>query len=639
MWAIGAATFAALVFFLPGISLEGLTVPFLTIAAISFLNALVRPTLVRLSISPSYAVFSLAAMVVNGVLVWAAGRYLDAVTISGRWAPVLMASGMTSVAVIFEDLMAIDDDDTYYHHVVREIVKFFGKPEETDEPGILFLEIDGLSESIFLQALREGHMPTLARWLESGSHRLVRWECDLSSQTSASQAGILLGSNFDIPAFRWYEKDRRVQMVSNYPLDSREIERRLSSGQGLLADAGASRSNLFSGDAPQTMFTFSTLGDFSRHHAQDFYPFLMGPVNALRIAILFLLDVLQEYRAARFQHRHDVQPRVHRGGTYPLLRASTTILMRELSIHILIGDMYAGIPSVYATFFGYDEVAHHSGIDRPDAFDVLFRLDQQFDRLENTARFAPRPYHFVVLSDHGQSQGATFLQRYGTDLDDVVRKLATEEHSVEGIEADDAGWGNVSVFFTDLLNDIIPGDNRVISRAIRRALRPRMFGDQVAFGPYRKYLERRAEAREREQAEVIVMASGNLGLIYFTEWEERLSYEHINDAFPGMISGLAQHEGIGFVLVQSEEDGPMVIGANGMQTAFTTWRKVELLGKIHWQILVAMPRSICAGRTVSPMWPTSWSTACTTLRLAKWPPSRNWWVHMAAWAEIRRRRF
>ena len=46
----------------------------------------------------------------------------------------------------------------------------------------------------------------MARWLADGSHRLIEWETDLSSQTGASQAGILLGDNDDIPAFRWVDK-------------------------------------------------------------------------------------------------------------------------------------------------------------------------------------------------------------------------------------------------------------------------------------------------------------------------------------------------------------------------------------------------------------------------------------------------
>ena len=47
----------------------------------------------------------------------------------------------------------------------------------------------------------------MGRWLAEDGYELAEWETDLSSQTGASQAGILLGSNEDIPAFRWVEKE------------------------------------------------------------------------------------------------------------------------------------------------------------------------------------------------------------------------------------------------------------------------------------------------------------------------------------------------------------------------------------------------------------------------------------------------
>jgi uncharacterized membrane protein YvlD (DUF360 family) len=227
----------------------------LVIAVIGFLNALVRPMLVFFKLSPTLLTFGLATSLVNGLMMWLAGEFMPGLAVSGVWPVLLVALGMATISVSFSDLLAIDDDDSYYHHVVRHIIDLYGRPKKTDTPGVVFLEIDGLSEPALRRAIRDGHMPMLARWLESGSHKLVRWECDLSSQTSASQAGILLGDNFDIPAFRWYEKDRGRQMVSNNPNDTVAIERRLSTGTGLLARNGASRGNLFSGDAPQTMFT------------------------------------------------------------------------------------------------------------------------------------------------------------------------------------------------------------------------------------------------------------------------------------------------------------------------------------------------------------------------------------------------
>lgn len=564
MWAVGALALAVLVRLSRGISVDSWGTALLVIAVVGFLNALVRPMLVFFKLSPTLLTFGLATLLFNGLMVWLAGELVPGFAVGGVWPVLLVALEMAATSISFSDLLAIDDDDSYYHHVVRHIVDLYGRPEKSEIHGVLFLEIDGLSEPVLRRALHDGHMPTLARWLETGSHKLVRWECDLSSQTSASQAGILLGDNFDIPAFRWYEKDRGKRMVSNHLYDAIAIEQRLSKGTGLLVRNGASRGNLFSGDAPQTMFTASTLGNFSRHRTQDFYPLFMGVLNVLRLVSLFLWDVVLELRAARLQRRHDVRPRVHRGGIYPLLRASMTILLRELNLYVLIGDVYAGLPSVYVTFVGYDEVAHHSGVERPDAIDTLHKLDEQLERLESAAKMAPRPYHFVLLSDHGQSQGATFKQRYDMTLEEAVREWVSEKHTVKSIKSEDAGWGYVSMFFTDILHYIIPGDNHLVSRILRRWLKNRTYLDQVALGPYRKYLERLGLLSDKERAEVMVLASGNLGLIYFTDWKERLSYEQINKAFPDVIPGLTQHEGISFVLVRSKEDGPLAIGANGI---------------------------------------------------------------------------
>ena len=119
----------------------------------------------------------------------------------------------------------------------------------TDVPGILFLEIDGLALPVLQRAMRDGNAPNMARWLADGTHRLTEWETDLSSQTGASQAGILLGSNEDISAFRWVEKETGTLMTCSAPPDCAEIERRHATGNGLLVDGGASRGNLLSGEA------------------------------------------------------------------------------------------------------------------------------------------------------------------------------------------------------------------------------------------------------------------------------------------------------------------------------------------------------------------------------------------------------
>ena len=74
-----------------------------------------------------------------------------------------------------------------------------------------------------------------------------------------ARPGILLGSNEDIPAFRWVEKESGRMIVCSSPADCAEIERRHATGIGLLADGGASRGNLLSGEADETILTVSRI--------------------------------------------------------------------------------------------------------------------------------------------------------------------------------------------------------------------------------------------------------------------------------------------------------------------------------------------------------------------------------------------
>ena len=112
--------------------------------------------------------------------------------------------------------------------------------------GIIMLEIDGLSYQRMQRALDQGIMPVAKRLVESRSHALSHTDCGLPSQTSACQAGIMYGDNYNIPAFRWYDKEQGRLYVSNNYHDAAEINARYSNGQGLLR-GGTSINNLMNG--------------------------------------------------------------------------------------------------------------------------------------------------------------------------------------------------------------------------------------------------------------------------------------------------------------------------------------------------------------------------------------------------------
>src|SRR5215208_5827824 len=449
-------------------------------ALIGLVNALVWPILIRIALPFTVLTLGLGVLVLNGGVVLFVASIDPGVQIDGLGTAVVVALGLTVVNTAVTSLLAIDDDDFWYRNVVKRQAKRLTGAEQTDVPGLFFIEIDGLAHDVLKRAMRDGNAPTMARWLREGSHRLTSWETDWSSQTGACQAGLLHGDNDDMPAFRWWEKDRNAAIVTNHAKDAMEIERRHSNGRGLLFSDGASRANIVSGDAPHSLLTMSTVmrRDRQGRIGQDYFAYFANPYNTLRTFALVIREYFSERSAAAQQRRNDVQPRMERNRVYALMRAWATIIQRDLQVEAIIADLYAGRPVAYTTFLAYDEVAHHSGIERHDALSTLRQVDRQIGRIAAAAKLAPRPYELVVLSDHGQSQGATFLQRYGVTLEQVVQQ-ATDSKQTESDA--DAPSDQPSGFLTGTL-----GRKKVDS-----------------------------DSDSGELPEMVVMASGCLGLVSF----------------------------------------------------------------------------------------------------------------------------
>ncbi len=551
---VEAAVLVLLGAIIPGVEMLSFKAAVFVVAATALINAVLWPVLTRIALPLTIVSFGLCTLVLNGATVALAFYWIDGRTPS-FWSDVAIALALALVSIIVAPMLDVDGD-AYHMLVVRRRVRRARGLTKTDVPGAILFEIDGLGEAILREAVRDGHVPTIARWLAQGSHRVQPWECDLSSQTGASQAGLLLGSNWDMPAFRWYEKESGRTMVSNHPADAAEIERRHSSGDGLLASAGTSRGNMFSGDAPRCTATMSMIRDRNRSKAGELFAYFSDPYGFQRTLALSVADIVHERRAARRQRRSGAE-HVDRSGAYPLIRALIAVVMRDVNVAMLIADILEGVPVSYATFVGYDEVAHHSGIREPDALAVLKRHDRQLERLERAVEQAPRPYHLVVLSDHGQTRGAPFRQRYQETLEEVVRG-ALARGDVHAPAALDEAWGDLGAVLADARQEPSFG-----GRALARATRSRSLEGTVALGPNRDALSESEQPSRSAEEEAVVLVSGNLALVYLTLSEQRVPLEQMLANHPRLLQTLSSHPGIGFAMVRSEADGAVVIGARG----------------------------------------------------------------------------
>jgi len=558
VWGITAVALHAFAVVIPGVHVSGWRAAIVGAATIGLLNALVWPLFVRIALPITVLTLGLGALLCNGLLIYLGSQLVAGFKVDSIWSGVAVAVGLTLVNTVLTTLLAIDDDDFYYRQVVRRLAEA-GGAVATDIPGVIFVQIDGLAYDVLQHAIRNGDVSTIGRWLRDGSHRLLRWETDWSSQTGASQAGLLHGSNDDMPAFRWFEKEHGVAKVSNHPADAMEIEHRHSNGRGLLADDGASRANVFSGDAPRSSLTMSTVlrRDRGGSIGQDYYAYFANPYNVARTMILAIKEIVVELWNAAEQRRRDIQPRVSRRFPYPLVRAWTCVIQRDLQSETVMADIYAGRPVIYTDLLAYDEVAHHSGVERHETLAVLRKLDRQLARIETAARDARRPYAVVVISDHGQTQGPTFRQRWGQTLADLVRK-ACANGSVEGSVQGDESWGYLAGSLTEA-----SGGTGWAARVIRTATRSRTTDGIVELGPNARRPNGRRTKPPTEPSEIVVMGSGCLGLIYFPKRPGRLTLEDIEQAYPDLIPTLRAHPGIGFLLIHSSRRGAVVLGRNG----------------------------------------------------------------------------
>ncbi|MEV6637708.1 alkaline phosphatase family protein [Actinoplanes sp. NPDC051470] len=413
--------------------------------------------------------------------------------------PSVVAAAILAVvfAAILDWMADSGSDDTFVKEARRlmrgvrrrQTGRFFSfrRPLPGTEPGLLIIQLDGVAEPVLRWAVRAGNLPTIGSWLRSGSHTMVRWHTGVPSTTPASQAGILHGASSQIPAFRWFEKDTGKLMVTNKPRDAALIEPRLSDGRGLLADGGVSIGNAFSGDAGLSLLTISH-ARLPGRTARGWAAFMASPYGFTRALVLGVGEVMVELHQARLQRRRNLLPRVSRSGNFLALRPAS-MLLRDVNVSLVAEQMARGAPVVYCNLVDYDEVAHHAGPARPESMRQLESLDRMLGVLERLAPEAARHYHLVVVSDHGHSQGATFRQRWGETLVEVVERAAG------------------------------PG--------------------------------------------VPVVSSGNLSLVYLPDTQGRQTLAQIEHAYPGMVPALAAHPGIGLVVVDAGDEGPIAFGTAG----------------------------------------------------------------------------
>lgn len=568
LWLVDAISLWGTSAILPGVTLENVgTTPAWVVAVsaalvLAIVNLLIRPIILMIARPLGWIALFVIGFLVNALALWITASLLPGFSVNFLGA-VMGGIVFAIFNVILTSILEVDEEGSLYQNRAEQLAArspFAGSSEAGR--GLVMMEIDGLSYHHLQKALADGMMPTLKQMIDEEGYVLSHVDCGIPSQTSACQAGIMFGDNYDIPAFRWFDKTQQKLIVSGK--DAAELNARYAKGNGLMR-GGSSIDNMLNGDAEKSMLTMADLmtadSEQSKRRAEDVRLLMLNPYFLTRTIALFLGTVIRELWEGWQQRRKDVQPRLKRTAHfYPFVRAATSVLVRDIAANLTILDIMRGAPSIYVTWPGYDEVAHHSGPWTSDAFGEIKRYDRVIARVRRVIKEkAPRAYDLILLSDHGQSFGPTFKMRYGISIKEYIEQLLPTGTAVSASLGGDTGVNSLTAVGAELGNIQSQGVSGTMGNTVAKQ--------------GQKLIDRGVKAQETEleapPAQVTAFGSGNLAQVYFDLYPRKITLNELNAAYPGMVDALVQHEGIGLVCGYLDDGTPVAIGKNGQRNLHT----------------------------------------------------------------------
>lgn len=566
-WVVNALSLAGAAWLLPGMTFEDVGTTSKSVVIVSaalvlaVVNLLLRPIVLVLARPLGWVALFVIGLLLNIVTLAITAWLMPGFSLT-FWAAILGGFAFAIFNNILTGVLDLDEEGSYYQNRIEKLAARQPYPEaDSPERALMMVEFDGLSYHHIRKALDDGLMPNLQRLIDEEGYHLSKVDCGMPSMTSACQAGIMFGDNYDIPAYRWYNKDEKKLYVS--ASDAPTINSWYAHGQGLMR-GGSSIMNLTNGDALKSIFTnanmFVGTQEDKRRRSYDVQLLMMDPYFLTREVIIFFGETIREVWEGWKQKRNNVYPRINRlHGGYPFIRAAMCTLMRDMCANVAIMDMMRGSPSIYMLYLGYDEVAHHSGPWTDDAFGDLRRADAFIGRLQRIIKDkAPRYYELVILSDHGQSFGPTFLQRYGLTIKEFIEQQLPSGTSVaQDIGGDDARAALKPI--ASELTNVSDSDTNMVSRAVANQ------GQRIVEAG----ISANDELAHITPASVTAYGSGNAAQVYFDVLPRKIKLSELNAAYPKLIPALVAHEGIGMVLGYADDMAPVVLGKGGSRNLNT----------------------------------------------------------------------
>ena len=105
LWLVNAIALIAVAYLIPGNGVSGFFTALVAALVLGLVNALIRPLLVLLTLPVTVLTLGLFIFVINGLLFWAVGTFVDGFTVSGFWAGFFGAIAYSIVSWLLSALL------------------------------------------------------------------------------------------------------------------------------------------------------------------------------------------------------------------------------------------------------------------------------------------------------------------------------------------------------------------------------------------------------------------------------------------------------------------------------------------------------------------------------------------------------
>ncbi len=296
-------------------------------------------------------------------------------------------------------------------------------------PGLVLIQIDGLSQKQFQRGIKEGHLPFLKYLIERQKYKDYAHFSGVPSTTPAVQGELFYGVKGCVPAFNFIDHETGETFIMFEPKSAGQIESRLAKDNLPLLQDGSSYSNIFTGGAKESHFCAASIGWNGLFKVLNpiVWPiFIIFHLNIfIRTFFLLVLELLFAF--------YDSIRGIISGQKFSIeiafiaARVFVCVLLREM---VVIGakiDIARGLPIIHLNFFGYDEQSHRRGPSSKFAHWSLGGIDDAISRIWKEARHADRrDYDIWIYSDHGQEDTIPYPIEYHKSIKDVIAHIFGE---------------------------------------------------------------------------------------------------------------------------------------------------------------------------------------------------------------------